>query len=97
MTGKEEYQLGIQRAVFETLRNSRMAGIPYLKKKEIISGVKDILPELTEPDNKVSQALYHLSRETKFRRKKIEKVREENKAKGWTVLDEYLDENDVVF
>lgn len=97
MKEKEPYQIGIQKAVFETLRNSRMAGIPYLKKQEILSGVIDILPDLTEPETKVSQALYQLSLGSKLRRKKIKKVKEENKIVGWTILDEYIDEENIVF
>jgi len=91
------HQKGIQKAVFETIRNSRMAGIPYITKQEILSGVKEILPELNEPYDQVSQALYHLSISTKFRRAKIKRVKVDGVFKGWTVIDEYLKEKSVLF
>jgi len=81
---------GITKAVLSAIRMSKSAGLPYVEKKDIIDYVLKIIPDLEDADQKVAQALYHLQKNTKFKRQRVRKFSiSKKKQVGWTVA--YID------
>ena len=83
-----KYQLGIQKAIFEIIKQSKRSELPYVSKQQIINELKDLII-LKEPRKQVGQALYQLQRTTKYKRPRIKKYYNEKGCKlGWTVIDD---------
>ena len=81
-------QVGIQKAIYEIIQQSKKNGLPYITKQQILDELKDIIT-LKQPKDQVGQALYHLQRESKFRRPRIKKYTDKKGKKlGWTVIDD---------
>lgn len=84
-----KYQTGIQKNVFEIIKQSKIAGLKYITKQQILKEVVRVMPDLNYPQDKVGQALYQLQRKSKFRRPRIKKFYDKDgKHLGWTVVDE---------
>jgi len=71
--------------------SSKQTGLPYIKKKDIINYVEKVIPDLRDPPFQVGQAINRLSKDTKFKRRKIEKYIEKRVTKGWTVVGEDIE------
>jgi len=85
----KKYQTGIQKTVFEIIKQSKIMGLKYIKKEDIEKQIQTVFPELEPLKPKISQALYQLQRKTKFRRPRIKKCFDKNGVRlGWTVVDE---------
>ena len=83
-----KYQIGIQKSIFEIIQQSKKNRLPYITKQQILDELKDIIT-LKSPSDQVSQALYQLQRETKFRRPRIRKYTNNKGIQvGWTVIDD---------
>jgi len=83
-----KYQTGINDAVLAAIRVAKSTGLPYITKKDIVKYVTELMPQLDNVDTKVGQALFHLQKPTKYRRAKIRKFYNKNKAIGWTTCSE---------
>lgn len=80
-------QVGIQKATFEVIKQSKRNELPYISKQQIINEVKDIIV-LKEPTEQVGQALYQLQRKTKYRQPRIKKYFVNGCRTGWTVVND---------
>jgi len=86
---KGSYQTGIQDTVLEVIKQSKRMGLKYITKQQIIKEVKRIMPDLKNVDTKVGQALYQLSKKSKYKRQRIKKFHDkEGKKLGWIPVDE---------
>jgi len=75
--------------------SSKQIGLPYIKRRDIIDYVEKVIPNLRNPPSQISQALNRLSKDTKLRRKKIERYIEKGVVKGWTVAGEDVENEDI--
>ena len=76
-----KYQTGIQKAVLQSIINAKKHELPYITKTQIINEVKKIV-SMKDPENQVGQALYQLQRQTKYRRPRITKHKDEDGSTG---------------
>lgn len=74
VSGVPKYQTGVTKAVEDVLTAAEKSGLPYLEKRDIIKQVKLIMPGLRNTEHKVSQAIYQLQQDKKFKNPKIERV-----------------------
>jgi hypothetical protein len=89
---KKLYDTGIRTAVLEIIRSIEpVPGKEWVNKSEIISEMKRYYSDMNNLEQKVGQALYHLSRSSKFRRKEIEKVYVNGVAKGWSIVKDEIE------
>lgn len=79
----KKYQIGIQKAVLFVIADNQIKGFDYITKQDIIAGVKKVLPDIKDEQNKIGQALYQLQRKTKYRTPRIKKGKD-----GWSIADE---------
>lgn len=84
----KKYQTGIQKTVFEVIKQSKKLDFEYITKKQITAEVIVKIPELKNSEDKIGQALYQLQRQTKFRRPRIKKYCKDGKQLGWTIVGE---------
>jgi len=85
---RNNYQIGIQKAVLDAIVQGQKMGLDYVTKQQIIESVSKVM-ELKDPQNQVGQALYQLSqRNSKFKNPRIKKFIEENKHLGWVPVEE---------
>jgi len=89
-----KYITGIQDTVLQVIKESCNSSLPFIKKKYILDRVQELRPDLTnfEPetvDAKISQALYHLQKNKKYRKPLVRKFLDKNGAQlGWTLASE---------
>jgi len=87
----KKYQTGIQETVLTVIQESAKAQLPFIKKKDILTRVSELREDISEDElePKVSQALYQLNKNKKYRKKKIRKfVDKDNNSLGWTIASE---------
>ena len=84
----KKYQRSIQKTVLEIIRESKKSGLPYLTKQQVITEVQHII-KLKNPSAQIGQALWRLSRYSKFKEPKVKYLG--NGA--WTIYDT-VDEGD---
>ena len=85
---KRVYQTGIQDFVYEIIRSIEyIPNKDYITFREILSEVTKHRPDLRNPSAQVRQALYQLSHDRKYRKKRIEKVTAPTiKGVGWRIV-----------
>jgi len=87
----KKYQVGMQDLVLEIIKQSKLNGLQYITKKQIVTEVKKQFPKTKNLNDKVGQALYHLQKKTKYRQPRIKKIYDETGKKklGWSSVSEY--------
>lgn len=73
------------------MKEAKKNGLPYLTKQQVITEVQHIV-KLKNPSTQVGQALWHLSRYSKFRTPKVKYL-----GKGAWVICDTIDYSDRVF
>jgi DNA-directed RNA polymerase subunit RPC12/RpoP len=87
----KKYQTGIQETVLTVIQESAKAQLPYIKKKDILTRVSELREDISDEDldPKVSQALYQLNKNKKYRKKRVRKFLDKNNnSLGWTVASD---------
>ena len=85
---------GIQKTVLQVVEESCKSSLPFIKKKYILDRVMEIRTDFDKLDKeaidvKISQALYHLQKNTKYRRPRIRKFFDKQGHQlGWTLTSE---------
>jgi hypothetical protein len=83
---QRKYQTGMNKTVYEIIKQSHEMGLKYIPTFDITEQVKKIRPDISQPYGKVRQALYQLQRNTKFKNQRIKKFYDRyGKRKGWAI------------
>jgi len=88
---EKKYQVGIQKEVLYVIEDAKRKGLPFVTKADILHNLEQRNIELKRPEAQVSQALFHLQKETMYRRPRIKKYyNKEGHKKGWTTYEDEI-------